>query len=256
MNKPQLIIAAQTEAKVPGETNNQDAIHVRVWEAEKQSFCGLFIVADGVGGHKKGSLASQTAVETIDTLIDAIRPNIPSDTTRGTQFLQTNLEQAVAAANETILDYAQTQNIRMGSTVTCALVYGMQAIIANIGDSRTYLHRGGRLEQITVDHSVVAWMVRQGHLSAEEAKNHPYSNIIMHALGADETPEMDIFIRTLRPGDKLLLCSDGIWDTLSDEALAEQLNMVATPETAVSHIMPAAQDHSDDLSLIIVQIPS
>lgn len=251
MAQSPLIVAAKTEARHPGQSENQDAVHASLYP-EAPIPCGLFIVADGVGGHKEGSQASKTAVTTLHQAIQPIWSQAPATPTQAVQFLQSRLHQAIIAANEIIYTYAKEQNIRMASTVTCALVYGTLAIIANVGDSRTYLYRGGSLEQITADHSVVDWLVRQGHLSPEEALTHPYRNVIMHALGSHETPEVDIFLRWLQPDDRLVLCCDGVWDTLSNEQLVAHLQTASAPDTAVSTILAAAQDHTDDISLVIV----
>ncbi|GIK54781.1 MAG: serine/threonine-protein phosphatase [Chloroflexi bacterium] len=247
-----LIVAAQTEAKMPGQSENQDSIHAST-ASVGETPCGLFMVADGVGGHKDGRIASQTAVNTISAAIEPLWQNIPATPAQAAQFLQSHLYKAIVTANEKIYAQAKEQNARMASTLTCALVYGTLAIIANIGDSRTYLYRGQKLEQITVDHSVVDWLVRQGHLAPEEAAGHPYRNVIMHALGSHETPEVDIFLRWLQPDDMLVLCCDGVWDTLTAEQMAAHLQD-NTPETAVSALLAAAQDHSDDISLVIVKV--
>jgi protein phosphatase len=246
------IVAAQTEAKLPGQSENQDSIHASVAQVGDTA-CGLFIVADGVGGHTDGNLASQTAVTSLHAAIQPIWQQAPTSPQQAVQFLQSQLYEAIVAANEKIYAQAKEQNVRMASTLTCALVYGTLAIVANIGDSRTYLYRGEQLEQVTVDHSVVDWLVRQGHLAPEEAANHPYRNVIMHALGSHETPEVDIFLRWLQPDDWLVLCSDGVWDTLSNEQIAAHLQS-HTPDTAVPTLLTAAQDNSDDISLVIVQI--
>ncbi len=247
-----LIVAAQTEAKLPGQSENQDSIHASVTNVGATT-CGLFMVADGVGGHKDGNLASQTAVNTIYDAIQPLWEQISSSPAQAAQFLQSHLYEAIVAANEKIYAQAKEQNARMASTLTCALIYGTLAVIANIGDSRTYLYRGQQLEQITVDHSVVDWLVRQGHLAPEEAATHPYRNVIMHALGSHETPEVDIFLRWLQPGDMLVLCCDGVWDTLTTEQITTHLQN-NTPETAVPALLAAAQDHSDDISLVIIQV--
>ncbi len=248
-----LIVAAQTEAKIPGQSENQDSIHTSVANAGSVA-CGLFMVADGVGGHKDGRIASQTAVNTIYDAIHPLWEQIPAHSTQAAaQFLQSHLYDAIVQANEKIYAQAKEQNARMASTLTCVLVYDTLAIIANIGDSRTYLYRGQQLEQITVDHSVVDWLVRQGHLSPEEASTHPYRNVIMHALGSHETPEVDIFLRWLQPDDILLLCCDGVWDTLTPEQITTHLQE-NNPETAVPALLAAAQDHSDDISLVIVRV--
>ncbi len=179
---------------------------------------------------------------------------VPTDSDQAAQYLQSHLYQAIVSANEEVFIYAKERNIRMASTVTCALIYDSLAVIANIGDSRTYLFRDQQLNKITTDHSVVDWLVRQGHLTPEEAANHPYKNVIMHALGSHETPETDLFLQTVQVNDILLLCSDGIWDTLSDDKLERMLIEADSLETAVSQLAKAAQDNTDDLSLIITEI--
>lgn len=254
INRPQqLIVASKTEAKQPGQSQNQDAIHTFIAK-DSEIRCGLFIVADGVGGHKDGSLASQTAVATIQETIEPVLPYVPKDRNQAAQYLQSHLYQAIASANEKIFVHAKERNIRMASTVTCALIYNSLVVIGNIGDSRTYLFRDQQLNKITTDHSVVDWLVRQGHLTPEEAVNHPYKNVIMHALGSHEHPETDIFLQDIQVADILLLCSDGIWDTLSDDKLERLLQETDSLETAVSQLTKAAQDHTDDLSLIIAKV--
>lgn len=256
MQKFQFQIAAKTEAKHPNESENQDAISTDIFSDQPQGLsCGLFIVADGVGGHKDGSLASKTAVTIIQQQIAKTLSQTPTEPKEAVIFLKNNLQSAIVTANENIYTRAKKQNIRMASTITCALVYGSIAIIANLGDSRTYIYNGKELDQVTVDHSVVEWLVRQGHLTPEEAATHPYKNVIMHALGSHETPETEFFIRTVADNDTLVLCSDGIWDTLSDDDLLFYLD-ADTLESALTNITTAAQDNTDDLSLILAQITS
>ena len=150
---------------------------------------------------------------------------------------------------------ASTDAERMASTITCAIILDQVMIVANAGDSRTYLYRQGQLEQLTQDHSLVAWLVRQEQITAEQALTHPYRNVLTHALGATDKPQIDLFTQRLFFGDWLLLCSDGIWGTLSDEVLANYLQTAVSPEQVAPILMEAAQDHSDDLSLILVQLP-
>lgn len=143
----------------------------------------------------------------------------------------------------------------MASTITCAIILDRVLIVANAGDSRTYLYRQGLLEQLTQDHSLVAWLVRQEQITAEQALTHPYRNVLTHALGATDKPQIDLFTQRLFPGDWILLCSDGIWGTLLDDTLANYLQTAVSPEQLAPILMKAAQDHSDDLSLILVQLP-
>jgi serine/threonine protein phosphatase PrpC len=248
-----LTIAA-TEAKAPGERRNQDAVYAQAWHNDKQIPCGLFVVADGVGGHKEGSLASQMTVETISEVLQPIWKNIPPEAPAREEYLKGHLYQAIVTAHRKILYHAQNHDIRMASTVTCALVFGTTAVIANVGDSRTYLLRHHHLEQLTTDHSVVAWLVREGKLTPEEAADHPYRNVIMHALGANEIPEIDLFCHLLQVGDLLLLCSDGIWGTLSNDHIEQIVSAAADMQTAVTDIMTTAQDHTDDLTLVMAQL--
>lgn len=250
------VIAAKTEAKEPGKKENQDSILTDFFPAKARRFsCGLFVVADGVGGHQDGNLASQTAVNTIHHFISTNLDKTPPDPAKAIPFLQRQLKNAIHLANDKIYQRAKKENIRMASTVTCALVYGATAIIANIGDSRTYLYNENALEQVTIDHSVVEWLVRQGHLSHKEAATHPYKNVIMQALGSHEMPETDMFVRNLKENDTLILCSDGIWGTLSDKDIVFYLE-ADTLEMALTNITTAAQDHTDDLSLILAQLTS
>lgn len=248
-----LAVAAKTEAKLPGQSENQDAIYTAIETNKHDVQCGLFIVADGVGGHHDGSYASKLTISTLREQLEAIWDHVPDEPNQASQYLQSRLQQAIIEANSQITGYAKEKQVRMASTLTCVLVYGSLAIVANSGDSRTYLYRSQQLEQITIDHSVVDWLVRQGQLSPEAALTHPYRNVIMHALGAAETPEVDFFLRWLQPGDKLLLCSDGVWETVSHDQICDSLQTAVSPDTAVATLALAAQDHTDDVSLVLVE---
>ncbi|NKQ37202.1 MAG: serine/threonine-protein phosphatase [Chloroflexi bacterium] len=252
----ELTAAAATQAKQVPDRANQDAILAQVHTSPEGVCYGLFLVADGVGGHHEGSQASRIAGETIADLTEPLWPDLSDPLSPEQQSaLEVGLYEAIMTAHENILAYGEAHDIRTASTVTCALVYGRTAIIGNVGDSRTYLFRQNNLEQITEDHSLVMWLVKQGHITADESRNHPYGNVLMHALGGPETPLIDITNLPLQPGDRLLLCSDGIWDMLTDAQLADFLQTAVSPETAVNEIMASVQPiHKDDHSVIIVQI--
>ena len=252
----QLTIAAGTESKFPGERKNQDAVYAFADSNKDGRPYALLIVADGVGGQKGGSKASQITVETISSYLDAHWPKVPDAEGKVEEFFQKVLDRAIMQAHENILIQARHHENRMASTVTCAVVYGRIAIIANVGDSRTYLYHHNMLEQISEDHSLVQWLVAQGHITPEEARNHPYSNVLMQALGAHETPEVSLYTRSLAANNTLLLCSDGVWGTLSNEEMVALLENADSLETAVSDIMTHAQDHSDDLTIILAQLTS
>src|SRR5438874_777554 len=209
---------------------------------------GLFAVADGVGGHKAGEVASQTAVETLqreftepttDALIDAVK-----------------------TANRTVWNLAETNSDQrgMGTTLTAlALVDDGgedRLAIVNVGDSRAYLLQQGELEQLTEDHSLVEQLVREGQLTPEEAQVHPQRSIITRALGLDPDVEVDSWELTPYKGDRLLLCSDGLTNEVSDDEIASTLRTVSDPEEAARQLVQEARDHggSDNIACVVVGV--
>jgi len=255
LNLPPLQVAAATEAKQPGQTKDQDSLFTAVFPDNPAHVQGLFIVADGVGGYKEGNLASQLAVETVAAAVKTAVSKAPSDLTPAQEFWQKILRDGIQSAHKEIAARAKEKEVKMASTISLALVVYQTAVIANVGDSRTYYFSHGELQQITRDHSLVNWLVQEQHITPTEALNHPYRNVLTHALGSPVEPAIDFFIHPLFSGASLILCSDGIWNTLSDEEIVRHLQNASTAETAVASMMKAAQDHSDDLTLILVQIP-
>ncbi len=254
-NQTNLLFATATEAKNPGQSQNQDAVFATGGKTDNGLAYGLFVVADGVGGLKDGSRASQAVVDTLATHFQTIWPVITAVSDRTVMRLRQQLKKAIYQANQHVHELSGGKDERMASTITCAIVLEQVVIVANAGDSRTYLYRQQQLEQLTQDHSLVAWLVQQEQITAEQALTHPYRNVLTHALGATEKPQIDLFTHRLFAGDWLLLCSDGIWGTLSDEVLAAHLQTAVSPEQIAPILMEAAQDHSDDLSLVLVQLP-
>lgn len=254
-NQAELLFAAATDAKHPGDSINQDAVFAAVGQSDSGIPYGLFVVADGVGGLKDGNRASQTIIKMVAAHFKPILPKITAVSEENITALKGELKKAIWQAHETILAMSNGDEERMASTITCALLVDNVTIIANAGDSRTYLYRQKQLEQMTQDHSLVAWLVRQEHITAQEALTHPYRNVLTQAVGATGKLKIDFFGQRLFPGDWLLLCSDGIWGTLQDETLADYLQTAVSPQRLLPTIMQAAQDHSDDLSLILVQMP-
>lgn len=254
-NQTTLLYTMATDAKYPGKSQNQDAVFAVAGSTGGGQTYGLFVVADGVGGLKEGSRASQTVIDTLAAHFEPIWPVITAVSDQTIIRLRQQLKKGIYLANEAIQAMSDLKEERMASTITCALVLGQALIVANAGDSRTYLYRHKLLEQITQDHSLVAWLVREEQITAEQALTHPHKNVLTHALGATDKPQIDLFTQRLFPGDWLMLCSDGIWGTLTDETLANYLETAVSPEQLTPIIMQAAQDHSDDLSLILVHLP-
>jgi protein phosphatase len=209
---------------------------------------GLFAVADGVGGHKAGEVASQTAVETL-------KREFQEPTTDG-------LIDAVKTANRTVWDLAESNPDQrgMGTTLTAlALVNedGEERLaVVNVGDSRAYLLQQGEFEQLTEDHSLVEQLVREGQLTPEEAQVHPQRSIITRALGLDPEVEVDSWELTPYKGDRILLCSDGLTNEVSDDEIASTLRSVSDPEEAARQLVNEARDHggSDNITCVVVDV--
>jgi PPM family protein phosphatase len=207
---------------------------------------GIFIVADGMGGHRTGELASQMAVGQI---AEVLKRNEPSPQ---------GLLEAYEAANEAIYRAGQKPESRgMGTTCTALWLDLPYALIAHVGDSRAYLLRDGELIQLTQDHSWVADRVRQGLLSEEEARNHRWRNVITNALGSFPSARVDLLGLKVRPGDVFLLCTDGLSGVLEDRVLSEII-LTNPPEPAVAKLIKLANDWGgpDNVSAVVVTIGS
>jgi PPM family protein phosphatase len=198
----------------PVRTQNQD-----VWDAHVRSGgrSAVIALADGMGGHKGGLESAEAAVKAaISTLLGAESSVDPTDT----------LRRAVAAANDAVAVARDSIGGNPGTTLVLAIIRGTHASVANVGDSRAYLISSSTVTQITEDHSWAAGQVRLGALDKEEARHHQKRNLIERAVMGDPV-EADIFEVDGAPGDVLLLCSDGLWEPLSDQALGA---IVATPD--------------------------
>lgn len=207
----------------------------------------LFAVADGMGGHEAGEIASNIAVEQLL----AYAPKTPD---------AAGLMRAVKQANAAIIQAAHENIGRsgMGTTLTAALIDNGRAVFAQVGDSRAYLLRSGRLSQVTQDHSVVATMVRSGSISEHEARMHPQRNVITRALGSDPHVVIDTYEYETMRGDRWLLCSDGLSGPVDDEHLEEILSRDTDPRVCVEHLVEAANaaGGNDNISAIIIDVPA
>lgn len=207
----------------------------------------LCLVADGMGGHNAGEVASAEALQEIQRAYFAS----PSED------MAAALRLAMQEANQAIYRLAQ-DDLRqrgMGSTATVAALRGREVHVASVGDSRAYLVRGGEIDQITEDHSWVGAQVRAGILAPEEAQIHPQRNIITRALGADTSVEPDLFHGWLLPADVLVLCSDGLTVHVADSELRE-VAAGLDPEDAARRLVGLANERggSDNISVIIIRV--
>jgi protein phosphatase len=171
----------------------------------------LFAVADGMGGHDAGEIASAVAVE-------AVCSEVREGVVRGTDPLEL-VERAMERANSEVKREASCKGSNMGTTLCVALVSEGTVFVGNVGDSRVYWIENGSITQITEDHSVVAKLVATRQLTKEEARNHPRSNLLYRTIGNDETVTVDTYRKELTRGGTLLLCTDGLWGEVDDEEL-------------------------------------
>jgi serine/threonine protein phosphatase PrpC len=223
---------------------------------------GFFIVADGMGGHAAGEVASAMAVETVRKTLESARPEIeafrksPSDT--GRRQLVQLLQNAVLSAHQAVYQRGQTEQDKagMGTTLDVVLVAGPEAFVAHVGDSRTYLIREGRSSQITTDHTVAEVLVIEGKLTIEEAQVSPLRTILVNAIGVSADVGVEMAHVTLKRGDRILLCSDGLHDYFPiEEEIAQKLSTDA-PGRALKDMVELAKTRGghDNITGIAVHI--
>ncbi len=208
---------------------------------------GFFVVADGMGGYEDGARASQTV---IDTVLAYLQENVGTDTPTAI------LRQAIEAANTAVHAYAQAEEIRSGSTITCALIHQGRATIANVGDSRTYLHRHRQLRQLTRDHSFVEELIQRNLMQPDERYDNRYLNVLTRGLGTAVNVDVDMFELPLLPDDLLLLCSDGLSGTLREEEISHILNQPASLDEMSEQLVQAAitAESKDHITAMLVRL--
>ena len=236
---------------------NEDSLFAaqgeRVHNSQTQQF-GLFVVADGMGGHANGQDASRQAIQTIS---EEVLPKISGNDPLNDEMLVQILVDGVQHANQAVHQRNMEQRADMGTTITVALIMGAIAYIANVGDSRTYLYRKtAGLKKITNDHSVVASLVEAGIIRPDDIYTHPKRNQIYRSLGEKPMVDVDWFKVMLQPEDKLLLCTDGLWDMVRDPTIEQILSAVPDPSQTGNALIKAALEGGgeDNVSVIVVQI--
>lgn len=207
----------------------------------------LYAVADGMGGHAAGEVASEIAIQTLVA-------NAP-ETADGD-----DLARAVVAANHAVIRAAAEGIGRkgMGTTMTCAMLSGKRLVVAQVGDSRAYLLHEGGLQRITRDHSLMADLIESGQITVEEARVHPQRSVITRALGSDPSTLPDIYEMNVAPGDRLLLCSDGLSGMVDDSLLESVLERVKDPQRCAASLVNEAITAGgyDNVTAVVVDVPS
>ncbi len=261
-------------------TVNEDRVFYQMLEIVNADPVAMCIVADGMGGHLAGEVASTWAVETIRReLTELFIPPDPRQTVHlSGQELQEvvraannhlrpsdvpiikQLRKAVQRANTAVYEYARHRPEEAkgtGSTLTMAFLRGKRAYVVNVGDSRTYLLRQGQLIQLTRDHSHVAELVAAGQLALEQTWDHPQAGLITRCLGYLEDVQADITVHDLQADDCLLLCSDGLWEMLRNPALMARIIAGAPTLTVAVQRLIEAANHAggkDNISAVLLRV--
>lgn len=219
---------------------------------------GLYVVADGMGGHEGGEIASGMLVRHLARL--AAAEWLPSAVDVAEAQLDSSawLISAIQRANAGIFEWAHEAGYEMGTTVVAALVAGNRALIAHVGDSRAYRVSAAGIDQLTVDHSLVESLVLTNQISREEARNHPQANVIYRTVGDQPQVVVDLIDVELAAGDRLLLCSDGLSGMLTDDVIQRICMAEASPQAACDALVAAANEAGgeDNCSVILIELSS
>lgn len=228
--------------------NNQDAFFLSTTPVGELP--NLFIVADGMGGHLAGEVASSQAVSAFTNHLQT-QPAVP-------EGLLDFLIEATQVANAHVYRQSITHLAYkgMGTTFTALSLIGSKGYVAHLGDSRLYQLKQGSFKQITQDHSYVEALVRTGQITLEEAQHHPQKNLLTRVLGSDLETPVDGYLLDIQPGDWLLLCSDGLSNMLSDTYISNAIQADNTVESIVTGLIAAANDSGgvDNITCILIKI--
>ncbi len=218
---------------------------------------GLFVVADGLGGHEAGEVASRMATESV---WQVVRASVWEPLVRGEELtpeqIDSALSHAVAEANQTVYNARIERANDMSTTLTLALAVNDAVYLANVGDSRAYLWNADGLRQTTKDHSLVQRLIDEGELTREEVYSHPRRNVIYRSIGDQPSVQPDLSHHSLAIDDRLIICSDGLWEMVHDDGLEEVLLSEADPQRACDRLVANANlaGGADNITVIIVQV--
>lgn len=238
--------------------NNEDAllaVHGALGvESGGQPF-GIFAVADGMGGHRSGELASEAAVRAVGSyIIDKVyEPLFGPSPGPSNESLREIMEGSIIEAHQRVKRAAPGG----GCTLTAVLMVGNQMVVGHLGDSRAYLvQRDGRMQMLTKDHTLVNRLQEMGQISEAEAAVHPQKSVLYRALGQGELVEVDISTNAVPATSAVLLCSDGLWGSVDDDSIESIVNSAAYPQLACQHLVEAATAAGgpDNISVILIRL--
>ena len=265
-DRAHLNVIAQSHAGMTGK-NNEDRYAVLSFQLSEEDLTPVLfaVVADGIGGHRAGEVASELAVDHISQAV------AESDVSRPKKIL----ERAIHEASDAIADHAASSEEKkgMGSTCACVLVIGDKLYTATVGDSRIYLVREGRIQQLTTDHTWVQEAIEKNILTPEQARDHPNVHVIRRYLGSPDPPEVDFRLRLydseadalaegnqgmeIHSGDTLVICSDGLTDLVWNDEIAETIRAKPTLKTAAQELIDTANQRGghDNITIVLINVP-
>ncbi len=250
---------ASDAGRVRGHLPNEDSVlavqETRITDAE-QLPVGLFVVADGMGGHADGQQASQLVIQVLSEMVLPVLRDNGADERMCAHMLYLGVQRA----NFTLYQRNQQRHAMMGTTMTGVLIFGTRAHIVSVGDSRTYLYRPSKgLAQVTRDHSIVAELVAAKVIAPEAIYTHPKRNEVTRCLGKEAEVEIDTFTVSLQSGDVLLPCSDGLWEMVHDPEIEELVAPFPRDAQHLSELLIQAalnRGGKDNVSVIVVELVS
>lgn len=229
---------------------NEDSCNVIF--GDLKTIDAVFIVADGMGGHNAGEIASKMAVDFTSKSIESIAENLSIDEL--SQFTENTIREANIKIYEKSSEPGQFYG--MGTTLVIAIFFNGKIIISHVGDSRAYLVRDGSIERLTVDHSYVEELIKNGSLTRSEAENHPKKHIITRALGCFEKVEADIYSGDIYKNDIFVLCTDGLTNMVSDDKIKKIVEEQKNPDEACTKLVKLANmmGGSDNITVIVIRV--
>lgn len=237
--------------------HNEDYVDAWLHVHANEISLALFIVADGLGGQDSGEVASRMATESVwHTLRESLwEPLVRAEKRFGADEIRALLTEAIAIANQQVYDARTARNSEMSTTITMALILNNTAYIANVGDSRTYLWNAAGLRQISKDHSLVQRLVDTQVIKKEEVYSHPQRNLIYQCIGDRPEVQSDLFVHELAADDRLILCSDGLWEMVRDEGIQDVMLSEMDPQTACDRLVKHANlaGGEDNISVTVVR---